>query len=169
MSTLRDSLIAELSAIYCGETHLVKNMPKLAEAAEDPDLKEALQTHHSETEDQVKRLEELFQELDISPKRGKCRPIETLVQEAAETASESGSDAALLAAAQKIEHYEIATYQALIAWARALGEEEALSVLEEILDEEELTNEKLTEIADSSVIPDAVGEEHAEDEEEEAM
>ena len=166
MSTLRETFLAELSAIYSGETHLLKNMPKLAEAASDPDLKEALETHHSETEDQVKRLEELFRELDISPKRKKCRGMEALVEEANETAGEEG-DVGILAAAQKIEHYEMACYQTLIAWARALEEEEALGVLEEILEEEELTNDKLTEIADTTVIPDAANSDQGEEEEEE--
>ena len=166
MSTLRETFLAELSAIYCGETHLLKNMPKLAEAATDPDLKEALETHHSETEDQVKRLDELFREMDISPKRKKCRAIEALVEEANETAVDEG-DVGILAAAQKIEHYEIACYQSLIAWGRALEEDDALGVLEEILEEEELTNDKLTEIADTSVIPDAANADKGEEDEEE--
>ena len=167
MSTLHDAFIAELGAIYCGETHLVKNMPKLAEAASSPDLKEALETHHSETQDQVKRLEELLRELAISPKRAKCRPIEALIEDANDVAAEDGADAAILAAAQKIEHYEIACYNSLLAWARALNEEEAIGVLEEILEEEELTNDKLTEIADTSVIPDALGADESEEDEEE--
>ena len=166
MSTLRETFLAELSAIYCGETHLVKHISKLAEAATDPDLKEALETHHSETEDQVKRLDELFGEMDISPKRKKCRAMEALVEEANDAASDEG-DVGILAAAQKIEHFEIACYQSLIAWARALEEEEALGVLEEILEEEELTNDKLTEIADTTVIPDASNSDQGEEDEEE--
>ena len=165
MSTLRETFLAELSTIYSGETHLAKNMGKLAEAASDPDLKEAIETHRSETEDQVKRLEELFRELDISPKRKKCRAMEALVEEANDTAGEG--DVGILAAAQRIEHYEIACYQSLIAWARALEEEEALGVLEEILEEEELTNDKLTEIADTTVIPDASNSDKGEEDEEE--
>lgn len=165
MSTLHETFLAELSAMYCAEAHLVKKMPELAEAAFNADLKEALETHHAETEDQLKRLEELFRNLDIAPKRKKCRSLEALVEEAADSASEG--DPAILVAAQKIEHYEIACYQALIAWARALDEEDALSVLEEILEEEELTNDKLTEIADTSVIPDAVNADEGEEDEEE--
>ena len=165
MSTLRETFLAELSTIYSGETHLVKNMGKLAEAASDPDLKEAIETHQSETEDQVKRLEELFRELDISPKRKKCRAMEALVEEANDISGEG--DVGILAAAQRIEHYEIACYQSLIAWARALEEEEALGVLEEILEEEELTNDKLTEIADTTVIPDASNSDKGEEDEEE--
>jgi len=167
MSTLHDAFIAELAAMYGAETHLVKTMPKLAEAASSPDLKEALETHQSETADQVKRLEELLRELNISPKRAKCRAIEALVDEANDAASDEGADPAILAAVQKIEHYEIACYNSLIAWARALNEEEAIGVLEEILEEEELTNDKLTEIADTSVIPDAVGQDESEEDEEE--
>jgi ferritin-like metal-binding protein YciE len=166
MSALHDTLIAELSAIYQGETHLLKNMPKLVEAATNPDLKEALETHRAETEDQVKRLEELFSELSVSPKRKKCKSMEALVEEANDAASEGG-DPAILAAAQKVEHYEIASYQALIAWARAMEEEDVLGVLEEILEEEELTNDKLAEIADTSVIPDAVNADEGEEDEEE--
>ena len=165
MSTLRETFLAELSTIYSGETHLVKNMGKLAEATSDPDLKEAIETHQSETEDQVKRLEELFRELDISPKRKKCRAMEALVEEANDIGGEG--DVGILAAAQRIEHYEIACYQSLIAWARALEEEEALGVLEEILEEEELTNDKLTEIADTTVIPDASNSDKGEEDEEE--
>ena len=165
MSTLRETFLAELSTIYSGEMHLVKNMAKLAEAASDQDLKEALATHQSETGDQVKRLEELFRELDISPKRKKCRAMEALVEEANDAVGEG--DVGILAAAQRIEHYEIACYQSLIAWARALEEDEALGVLEEILEEVELTNDKLTEIADTSVIPDATNSDQDEEDEEE--
>ena len=165
MSTLRETFLAELSTVYSGETHLLKNMGKLAEAASDPELKEAIETHQAETGDQVKRLEELFRELDISPKRKKCRAMEALVEEANDIGGEG--DVGILAAAQRIEHYEIACYQSLIAWARALEEEEALGVLEEILEEEELTNDKLTEIADTTVIPDASNSDKGEEDEEE--
>ena len=167
MSTLRETFLAELSAIYNAETLIVKALPKLAEAASDPDLKEALETHASETEDQVKRLDELFKELHISPKRKKSKAIDGLLEDAKEAPSEEASDPAIVAATQKIEHYEIATYQSLIAWGRALDENDATGVLEEILEEEELTNEKLTEIADTSVIPDAAGDGESETDEEE--
>jgi ferritin-like metal-binding protein YciE len=107
----------------------------------------------------------LFRELGISPKRKKSKAVEALADEANDASD--GGDPGILAAAQKIEHHEIACYQSLIAWARALEEEDALGVLEEILEEEELTNDKLTEIADTSVIPDAVtADESANDEEE---
>jgi ferritin-like metal-binding protein YciE len=100
------------------------------------------------------------------PKKKKCKAIEALIEEGRELASEEAGDAAIVCAAQKIEHFEIACYQALTAWARALAEDDAAGVLEDILEEEELTNEKLAEIADTTIIPDAVRADEADEEEE---
>ena len=167
MSTLREAFMAELSSIYCAETQIVKNLPILAEAAKDPELKEAFETHLSETEDQIKRLEDLFEALHVSAKRKKCKALEALMDEGKELAEDEAGDVALVCAAQKVEHYEIASYQSLIAWARALQEDDALGALEEILEEEELTNDKLMEIADTILLPDAVRNEESEADEEE--
>lgn len=167
MSTLREIFLTELSAAYCAETQIIKALPKFAEMASDPDLKEALETHLSETDDQIKRLEGLFGDLHLTPKKKKCKAIEAILEEGRELATEEAGDAAVLCAAQKIEHFEMACYQTLVAWARALDEDKAVGVLEDIFEEEELTNEKLTEIADTSVIPDALRADEAEVDEEE--
>lgn len=146
MDQLRDS--------YYAERQILKALPKMERAAESSELAEAFAKHREETEGQVKRLEEVFEIMGM-PLRGKtCPAIDGIIEEGDEVMSEmKGSpaiDAGLIAAAQAVEHYEIARYGALCAWARALGQDDAAMLLQETLEEEQATDEVLGEIAEGS-------------------
>jgi len=149
MSALRELLIDELKDLYDAEHQLVKTLPKMAKAAENAELKEAFESHLAETEGHVQKLESVFEALDETPKRKKCKAMEGIVAEGQELIDEG--DATLIAAAQKVEHYEIASYGTVAAWADLLGEDEAAQTLGEILDEEKAADEKLTQVAESAV------------------
>lgn len=161
MSKLDDCFLAELADIYDAEKQLVKALPKMAEAAEHEELKEAIMSHHSQTEEHVRRLEEVFELLDEKVATQKCKAMQALVAEADERADEGLGDAALVCAAQKIEHYEIAAYGCLRTWAKLLDEDEAANLLEETLDEETDADEHLTSLAVQIVNLDARETEHA--------
>jgi ferritin-like metal-binding protein YciE len=143
----------ELADIYNAEQQLIKALPKMAEAAQSDELREAFETHLEETESQVGRLDELATNLGESIKSKKCKAMEGLVQEAKDLMDEQEDkpslDAALIAAAQKVEHYEIATYGTLAAWARQMGHDEAVELLEESLEEEKAANDTLTGLAEN--------------------
>lgn len=153
IETLHDLLIQELKDLYSAETQLVKALPKMAKAASDERLKEAFQKHLAQTQEQVSRLEQIAKSLEFSPKGKKCVAMEGLIEEGKETISEDAADsvkdAALILAAQKIEHYEIAGYGTLREFADLLGYDEVRSLLEATLEEEHATDEELTEIASS--------------------
>ena len=149
MSALRELLIDELKDLYDSEHQLVKALPKMAKAAEHQELKEAFESHLVETQGHVQKLESVFESLHEAPKRKKCKAMEGIVAEGHELMDEG--DAALIAAAQKVEHYEIASYGTVAAWADLLGENDAAEILGEILDQERAADEKLTEIAESIV------------------
>jgi ferritin-like metal-binding protein YciE len=153
IQTLHDLLIHELKDLYSAETQLVKALPKMAKAAHDERLKTGFQKHLEQTKEQVARLEQVAQILDFSPKGKKCLAMEGLVAEGSETIDEDASpsvkDAALICAAQKIEHYEIAGYGTLREFAEILGYDEVRALLEATLEEESATDEELTEIASS--------------------
>lgn len=151
MSDLRETFIEELKDLYDAEKQISKALPKMAKAAEHEELKEAFETHLEETQGQIERLEKVFQLFDETPKGKKCKAMEGLVEEGKDLIDEEEGDAALICAAQKIEHYEIASYGSLISWARLLGEDEAADLLEETLGEEEQTDEKLTDVAESTI------------------
>lgn len=151
MSTLRETLLHELADVYDAEKQITKALPKMAKAAEHDDLREAFEMHLEETEHQIERLDEVFESLGEKPKGTKCKAMQGLIAEGEDLIKEDQGDAALICAAQKIEHYEIATYGSLVSWARLLEEEEAADLLEEILDEEKATDEKLTETAESAI------------------
>jgi ferritin-like metal-binding protein YciE len=142
----------ELADIYNAEKQLTKALPKMAKAAQTPELRQAFETHLRETENQIKRIEQAIETLDDSLKRKKCRAMEGLVEEAKEILEEqkgsSALDAGLIAAAQKVEHYEIASYGTLCRWAEMMGHTEALNLLKQNLAEEKATDQKLTQIAD---------------------
>ena len=152
---LRKLLEDQLADIYYAEKKLTKAIPKLAKAAQDEELVSGFEEHARETEGQVKRCERAFELLGKPAKAKKCEAIEGLTKEAEELMKEyKGSialDAALVDAAQKVEHYEIATYGSMIAWARQLGEDKLADLLEETLEEEKGCNEKLTELAESGL------------------
>ena len=161
MSALRETFLDELADIYDAEKQLVKALPKMAKAASHEELKEGFESHLEETENHVSRLEQVFESLGEKAKGKKCKAMQGLVEEAQEMISEDEGDAALICAAQKVEHYEIATYGSLCSWARLLGENEAADILGETLEEEKATDEKLTEIAESSINLDEKEEEAA--------
>ncbi|MHC1764770.1 MAG: ferritin-like domain-containing protein [Verrucomicrobiia bacterium] len=163
MSGLRDTLVEELKDIYDAEKQLLKALPKMAKAAQNEELKEAFETHQDETQTQIERLEKVFEVLGETAKGKKCKAMQGLIEEGQDLIKEDGGDAALICAAQKIEHYEIASYGSLRAWADLLDEAEASDLFQETLDEEKSTDEKLTEIAETAANP----EEEAEDSEEE--
>jgi ferritin-like metal-binding protein YciE len=151
MPNLKETFIDELRDLLDAEKQLLKALPKLAKAAESEELKAAFEAHVDETETQIERLGEVFELFEMEPRGKKCAGMQGLVEEGAEKIEEEAGDAALICAAQKAEHYEIATYGSLIAWATLLEEQEAVELLEQNLEEEKATDEKLTEIAESIV------------------
>ena len=151
---LHTLFLDELADIYNAEQQLTRALPKLAKAARNDQLREAIESHLEETENHVSRLEQVFASLDESPKRKKCKGMEGIIDEGKEVLSEHKKseelDAALISAAQKSEHYEIATYGCLCTWAEQMGHGKALDLLKETLTEEKAADEKLTGIARST-------------------
>jgi ferritin-like metal-binding protein YciE len=147
---LRKLYIDELKDLYSAESQLVKALPKLAKAASSQELRQGFEEHLEQTRGHVERLEKIFQSLDESPKGKKCMGMEGLVKEGSEVLEESFEgallDAALIGAAQRVEHYEIAAYGTAAEFARVLGKTEHVDLLEETLQEEKQTDEKLTDL-----------------------
>src|SRR5207248_1478216 len=129
-------------------------LPKMAKAAEHEDLRSAFESHLQETEEHVRRLEEVFSIMEQPVKGKKCKAMHGLVEEGEDLIDKEEGDAALICAAQKVEHYEIASYGSLESWARLLEQEDAANLLEETLAEEKAADEKLTEIAETSINPE---------------
>lgn len=169
MKDLQELFLSELADIYNAEKQLTKALPKMAKAAQSEELQEAFETHLTETENQIKRLDEVFESLGKPAKGKKCKAMEGLVAEGEEILSEfkggPAIDAALISAAQKIEHYEIATYGCLCTWAELLEHDTALDLLKENMDEEETTDEKLSDLAETCINEAAEGEEEESEEE----
>jgi ferritin-like metal-binding protein YciE len=144
-----------LKDIYFAEKKILSTLPKMAKAAQNEELKAAFEKHRGETEGQVERLEQVFAIIEKKPQGKTCAAIVGITDEGAEIMKEyKGSpalDAGLLAAAQAVEHYEISRYGTLKAWAEELGFDDAVELLQETLDEEEATDEALTEIAKSAI------------------
>ena len=155
LGTLHDLYVNELKDLYNAENQLLKAIPKMAKAASAPELSDAFESHLKETEGQVKRLEKIFKKLRVNPKGKKCKGMEGLIEEGKEIIDADGEpevrDAALIAAAQKVEHYEIASYGTVRTYAEQLGFEDAANLLQQTLEEESETNEKLTDLAESVV------------------
>jgi ferritin-like metal-binding protein YciE len=155
MRTLEDLYVDLLKDLYSAEKQLVKALPKMAKNSSSSDLQKAFQEHLKQTEGQVDRIERIFSDMDGSPRGKKCVGMEGLVEEGNELLKEDTEpevlDAGLIAAAQKVEHYEIAGYGTARAWAERLGYDRAAQLLQETLDEESMANEKLTQIAESHV------------------
>ncbi len=162
MKTLKDLFLDELADMYDAERRIVKALPKMAKAATCPDLKAAIQSHLKETEGHVKKLEQVFQSFDEKAKGQTCEATMGLLEEGDEIAADfKGSpaiNAALISAAQKVEHYEMASYGCLHEWAGLLGNQQAAGLLQEILDEEKAANEKLTELARASSNEEALSD-----------
>jgi ferritin-like metal-binding protein YciE len=159
MKTMDDLFLHHLKDIYYAEKQILKALPKMVKATKSPELAEAFETHRQETEGQVQRLEQIFELLD-KPARGvKCEAIEGLIAEAKEVmdeAKESGVlDAGLLASAQAVEHYEIARYGTMSAWANQLGMSKAVKLLEQTLEQEKAADRLLTRLAESAVNAEA--------------
>jgi ferritin-like metal-binding protein YciE len=155
MSTLEDLYMDLLKDLYSAEKQLVKALPKMAKNAQSPDLQRAFQEHLRQTEGHVERIERIFSDMDGSPRGKKCVGMEGLIEEGSELLKEDAEpdvlDAGLIAAAQKVEHYEIASYGTARTWAQRLGYNQAARTLQETLEEESMANEKLTRIAESHV------------------
>lgn len=155
LSTLQELLIEELQDTYDAEHQILEALPKMEEAATNKKLATAFRQHHKQTETHVTRLEKVFQILGEEPKRKKCKAMAGLTAEGAEIIKEDADgdvrDAALIAAAQKVEHYEIAGYGTLRTWAQLLGHEDAVKLLQTTLDEEGATDKKLTALAEGGV------------------
>ena len=155
IKTMNDLFLHQLQDIYYAEKQLVKALPKMAEKATDQQLKQGFLTHLEETKTQVQRLEQVFQMLGVQPKAVDCPAIDGIIKEAEEVAGEVADkavlDAALINAAQAAEHYEIARYGSLVAWAKQLGRNDVASMLQKTLEEEKATDKKLTSLAESKV------------------
>ena len=171
LSSLDDLLVHELQDIYNAEGQILKALPKLAKAATNSDLKKAFAEHRVQTEGHVRRLEEVFKLLGLPAKGKKCDGMAGLIEEGKKTieqdAEPSVLDAALIAAAQKVEHYEIASYGCVCTYAEMLGLDQVHELLGQNLDEEETTDQRLTALAESVINLEAE-EENIESEEEEA-
>jgi ferritin-like metal-binding protein YciE len=153
IATLDDLFVHTLQDIYYAEKQITKALPKMIEKASDPGLKQGFETHLRETEGQIRRLEQVFQMHGQEPKGVTCPAIDGIIEEANDIAGDVADkavlDAALIATAQAVEHYEITRYGTLIAWAKQLGRNDCAAVLAETLAEEKATDEKLTTMAES--------------------
>ncbi len=150
---MEDLFVEELKDLYSAENQLLKAIPKMAKAANSADLRKGFEKHLKETEGHVKRLEEVCEELGVSPRGKKCKAMEGLVKEGAEVVKEDADpdvkDAALIAAAQRVEHYEMAGYGCVRTYAKLLGYKSAAKLLQQTLDEEGATDKALTKLSES--------------------
>jgi ferritin-like metal-binding protein YciE len=155
IKNMNDLFVHTLRDIYYAENQIVKALPEMVEKASDPQLKQGFQTHLRESETHVKRLEQVFQKLGLKVQGVDCPAIDGIIEEANEVAGEVDDskvlDAALIAAAQAVEHYEMTRYGTLIAWANQLGRREVVPLLQQTLEEEKATDKKLTSMAEAQV------------------
>lgn len=165
--TLHDAFIDELRDAYDAEKQLVKALPKMAKAASSDDLREAFETHLEETRGHVEKLEQVFASLDEKVRGKHCDGMAGIIDEGKavmeEDLTEAAMDACLIAAGQRAEHYEMAAYGTLAAWATAMGHDEAAELLNEILDEEKAADEKLSGLAEGGINQQAAEGAHGED------
>jgi len=170
ISTLEDLFVQELRDMYDGEKQILKALPKMAKAAENEELANGFQEHLEQSKTHVERLEQIFTQLDLRARGKHCAGLAGIIEEGSEVmeeVEEPALNAALIAAAQRVEHYEIAAYGTLIAFARQLGHEDAAELLEETLNEEKETDRKLTELAETMLNEQAKQGESDEDQDEE--
>jgi ferritin-like metal-binding protein YciE len=155
LNSMNDLFVVQIEDLYDAEQRLTKALPKMADAAANKQLKAAFQHHLRETERHVTRLEKVFSIIGMTPKRETCEAMKGLIAEGDEAVNAAGDpdvrDAALIAAAQRVEHYEIAGYGTVRTLAEQLGSQEAARILQETLDEERACDKKLTEIAESRI------------------
>jgi len=168
LQSLHDLYVEELKDLYSAESQLIKALPKMAKAASNESLREAFGEHLDVTKQQLERLEQIFEGLGKSPKGKKCVAMEGLIEEGSELIAQKKDidpevlDAALIGAAQKVEHYEIAGYGTVRTYAKLLGEDDAAELLQETLNEEAETDEKLTALAESEINLEAAAESETE-------
>lgn len=160
LNTLKDLYIEQLKDLYNAEEQLVKSLSKMEEAASSDELKKAFREHLKETKEHVKRLERIFGQMDMKPVGETCKAMEGLIEEGDEIIEEEGNsavkDAGLIAAAQRVEHYEIAAYGTVRAYAELLEEGAAVELLQQTLAEEGHADEKLTKLAEKQVNHEAL-------------
>jgi ferritin-like metal-binding protein YciE len=168
INSLQDLYIEELQDLYSAENQLVKALPKVIEECTSDELRSAIEDHLDQTREQIERLDQIFEGLEESAKGKKCAAMEGLVKECQETLSEDMpdevKDAAIIAACQRVEHYEIAGYGTVCTFAKLLGREDDLDLLGQTLDEEKEADETLTDIAENTINIEAAEEEEEEEE-----
>jgi len=170
--TLHDAFIDELRDTYDAEKQLTKALPKLAKAATNRQLREAFETHLEETQGHIERLEQVFESLEEKVRGKHCDGIAGIIEEGKsimeEDFDETTMDACLIAAGQRAEHYEMAAYGTLIAWAQAMGHSEAADLLQQTLDEEKAADEKLSGLAEGGINQSAADAAHPDEDQEPA-
>jgi ferritin-like metal-binding protein YciE len=168
LTSLDDLLVHELQDIYNAESQMLKSLPKMIKAAAHPELQSAFEEHLEQTEGQVERLDQVFKLLGVPAKGRKCEGMAGIIEEGKKVIEEDADpavkDAALIAAAQKVEHYEIASYGCVCTYAEMLGYDQVHDLLGQNLEEEETTDEKLTELAESVINVEAEEGEESEEE-----
>ena len=173
LNSLHELFVEELKDLYSAENQLVKALPKMAKATSSPELKAAFEEHLEVTRGQVDRLEKVFHQIGVSPRGKKCKAMEGLIQEGKELLEEEGApsvvDAALIGAAQRVEHYEMAGYGCVRTYARQLGYAQAANLLQKTLDEEAAADQQLTALAENVINADAEDAEGQEDDEPESL
>jgi len=170
--TLHDAFIEELRDTYDAEKQLTKALSKLAKAASDPKLRQAFETHREETQGQIERLEQVFESLEEKARGKHCDGIAGIIEEGAsileEDFDDTTMDACLIAAGQRAEHYEMAAYGTLVAWAQAMGHTEVAALLQQTLDEEKAADQKLSALAEGGINQAAADAASSGDDDEEA-
>jgi ferritin-like metal-binding protein YciE len=169
--TLHDAFIDELRDAYDAEKQLTKALPKMAKAASSPELRTAFEEHLEETKGQIERLEQVFASLDEKVRGKHCEGIAGIIEEGKSVMEEdfddATMDACLIAGGQRAEHYEMAAYGTLIAWAKAMGHMDAVDLLQQTLDEEEAADEKLSALAEGGINQTAADAAHPDEDEDE--
>jgi ferritin-like metal-binding protein YciE len=169
--TLHDAFIDELRDTYDAEKQLTKALPKMAKAASSPDLRAAFEAHLEETRGQIERLEQVFESLEEKARGKHCDGMAGIIEEGKSVMEEdfddATMDACLIAGGQRAEHYEMAAYGTLVAWARAMGHTEAADLLQETLDEEKATDQKLSSLAEGGINQEAADVAHPDEDDEE--
>ena len=167
--TLHDAFVDELRDTYDAEKQITKALPKMVKAASSPELRAAFEAHLEETREQVARLEEVFASLDEKVRGKHCDGMAGIIEEGKsimeEDFDDTTMDACLIAAAQRVEHYEMAAYGTLVAWARAMGHTEAADLLQQTLDEEKAADEKLSSLAEGGINQEAADAAHPDEDE----
>jgi len=155
LQTLKDLYIKELKDLYSAENQIIKALPKMVKAASNEDLASGFEEHLEQTKEHAARLEKILKNLDETTKGPKCHGMEGVLKEGAEMieeeADEEVKDAGLISAAQRVEHYEMAGYGCVVAYAKLIGDKEGAKLLQQTLEEEEATDEKLTDLAESVI------------------